>query len=443
MKRRAASFFLFLFFVTPASPLLFFSWLALPPFISGQETVEKKATSASSALNSNESAQQERDSFVREYRVGPKDLFEIKVFELPDLNQTVRVSEDGSISLPLLGKVDVQGLTKDALEQKLARLLEERYLQNARVSVFIKEYQSQQVAVIGAVENPGTYELIGRTTLLEMVSRAGGFKDNASNEIYIIREGKDGLMACLVINLEELLTEGNQTMNIPLQPKDIINVPVDRVINVYVFGQVRNPGALQVKMSKKISFLQAIARAGGLTENASKSGIIIKRKDPKTGKELQIKVNIKDIIKGKKPDPASPEFRRGVVNSFLGAVKVSPLRMTRLVEVSFTHHDPRFAAAAVNALFDSFIDLNIETKYQATEQASAFLNEQIASLRQEIEKKETELQKYGQEKNIVLLSDKETTTVDKLAELNRALTEAQIGPGKKRNLLSRGAGRHP
>lgn len=136
--------------------------------------------------------------------------------------------------------------------------------------------------------------------------------------------------------------------------------------------------------------------------------------------------------RGKKiPDPASPEFRRGVVNSFLGAVKVSPLRMTRLVEVSFTHHDPRFAAAAVNALFDSFIDLNIETKYQATEQASAFLNEQIASLRQEIEKKETDLQKYGQEKNIVLLSDKETTIVDKLAELNRALTEAQIDRVKK------------
>lgn len=304
MKRRAASFFLF--FVTAASLLLFFSWLALPPFISGQETVEKKPA-PSLALNRDESAQQERDSFVREYRVGPKDLLEIKVFELPELNQTVRVSEDGSISLPLLGKVDVQGLTKDALEQKLARLLEERYLQNARVSVFIKEYQSQQVAVIGAVENPGTYELIGRTTLLEMVSRAGGFKDNASNEIYIIREGKDGLMARLVINLEELLTEGNQTMNIPLQPKDIINVPVDRVINVYVFGQVRNPGALQVKMSKKISLLQAIAQAGGLTENASKSGIIIKRKDPKTGKELQIKVNIKDIIKGKKPDPVLQE----------------------------------------------------------------------------------------------------------------------------------------
>ncbi len=289
----------------------------LPPLSSPQEKANQNAASSQEAAAQTQTQpqtqtkpteqEQGRDFFIREYRVGPRDLLEIKVFELPDLNQTVRVSEDGSISLPLLGKVDVQGLTKDGVERKLAQLLEERYLRNAQVSVFIKEYQSQQVAVIGAVERPGMYELIGRMTLLEMVSRAGGFKDNAANEIYVLREGKEGLAARLAINLEELLIEGNQNLNIPLQPGDIINVPVDRVFQVYVFGQVRNPGALQVKMSKKITLLQAIAQAGGPTENASKSGVIIKRKDPKTGKELQIKVNLKDIIKGKKEDPVLQE----------------------------------------------------------------------------------------------------------------------------------------
>ncbi len=98
------------------------------------------------------------------------------------------------------------------------------------------------------------------------------------------------------------MANGNQKLNMPLQPGDVINIPVDKIILVFVFGEVRNPGALQVKMSKKITLLQAIAQAGGTTEGASKGGITIKRKDRKTGKEIKMKFNLKDIIKGKKPD---------------------------------------------------------------------------------------------------------------------------------------------
>ena len=124
---------------------------------------------------------QEEPAFVKEYRIGPKDLLEIAVFELPELNQTARVSEDGSISMPLLGKVVIEGLTKEELQQRLAGLLEEKYLKKARVTVFIKEYQSQRVSVIGAVGKPGMYELIGRVSLLEMISQAGGLTDRASS----------------------------------------------------------------------------------------------------------------------------------------------------------------------------------------------------------------------------------------------------------------------
>jgi polysaccharide export outer membrane protein len=247
-------------------------------------------------------AQEGREMFVKEYKVGAKDLLEIKVFELPELSQTVRVSEDGSISLPLLGRIEVHGLTKDAVEAKLAGLLEAKYLKNAQVSVFIKEYQSQQVAVIGAVEKPGTYELVGRMSLLQVISQAGGFKENASNEIFVLREGRSGNTAAIAIDLKDLLLNGNQKLNIPLMPSDIINVPVDQIIKVFVFGEVRNPGALQVKMSEKITLLQAIAQAGGPTDGASKSGVVVKRKDAKTGKEIKLKVNLKEIIKGDKPD---------------------------------------------------------------------------------------------------------------------------------------------
>jgi len=135
---------------------------------------------------------------------------------------------------------------------------------------------------------------------------------------------------------------------------------------------------------------------------------------------------------GKKPvDKSDPVLRSKLVDSFLGRLKVKPIRDTRLVEVNFKAQDPKFAANALNALFNSFIDMNIDFKYEATEQATEFLTAQIASLRAEIEKDERELQAYGAAKNIIALSDEETTIVEKLGELNRALTEAQIDRVKK------------
>ncbi|MBP7870104.1 MAG: SLBB domain-containing protein [Candidatus Saccharicenans sp.] len=241
-----------------------------------------------------------RDYFIREYIIGSRDLLEIKVFELPEFDHTVRVSEDGSITLPLIGNIQIGGLTKDKAEKKLSELLE-KYVKKAQVSIFIKEYQSSRVAIIGAVEKPGMYELVGRQTLLQMISQAGGFKDTAANEIYVLREGQDGTTASISIDLEDLMINGNQNLNIPIQANDVINVPVDKLINVYVFGEVRQPGALQVKMSNKITLLQAIAQAGGLSENATKRGVTIKRRD-KSGKEINSSVNLNDIIKGKKKD---------------------------------------------------------------------------------------------------------------------------------------------
>lgn len=239
---------------------------------------------------------------VREYKIGPRDLLEIKVFESPDLSQSVRVSQDGTITLPLIGRIEVGGLTSDEVERKLASLLEKEYVRNPQVSVFIREYQSQRVAVIGAVEKPGTYELVGRQTLLHMISLAGGLKENAANPIYVIRNGTNGHGLSISIDLDELLLNGNQELNIPIQADDVINVPVDQMLNVFVFGEVQNPGAIPFKASKGVSLVQAIAQAGGQTENASLGRVVVKRKDPKTGKEVKWTINVKDIINNKRPD---------------------------------------------------------------------------------------------------------------------------------------------
>lgn len=234
------------------------------------------------------------------YSIGPKDLLTINVFEVPELNITVRVSEDGSIVTPLLGNIHVSGLTRFQLEKKLVKLLEKSYLKSAQVTVFIKEYQSKLVSVIGAVKKPGNYELVGRQTLLQMISIAGGLTEGASNRIVIIRQYESGKSASLVIDLDELMLKGNPKLNVPLQANDIVNVSVERYIDIYVFGQVKNPGHIKVKKKGDVTLLRVIAQAGGFSERARKSSVLIKRKID--GKEMKTKVNVKKILRGKRKD---------------------------------------------------------------------------------------------------------------------------------------------
>lgn len=234
-----------------------------------------------------------------EYRIGTKDLLEIAVFELPELNQTVRVNEDGSISLSLVGNVLVAGLTAQELESRIEAILDEKYTKTAHVTVFIREYQ--KVAVLGAVGRAGMYELIGPMTLLQIISQAGGLTEQAANEILIYRKLADGRQTTIRIPLDEL-NRGNQELNIGMLSRDVINVPIDHLINVFVYGEVRNPGVISYRQSKKITLLQAIAQAGGTTEWASKSNVLIKRKDSKTGKEVKIPVKLKSILSGKNSD---------------------------------------------------------------------------------------------------------------------------------------------
>jgi capsular exopolysaccharide synthesis family protein len=121
-----------------------------------------------------------------------------------------------------------------------------------------------------------------------------------------------------------------------------------------------------------------------------------------------------------------PISRGKVVDTFLGRLGVKPISMTRLVEVRFKDRDPKFAAEVLNALFDAYIGMNVEKKFQAAEQATEFLTGQIATIRDEIERDQRKLQEYGAEKNIIALSNTETTVVEKLGELSKAMTAAQI-----------------
>lgn len=235
-----------------------------------------------------------------EYRIGPKDLLELNVIGFQELNRQYRVSEDGKISLPYLGELQVEGMTKSDLEKRLVQLLGEKYLENPQVSVVIVEFQ-RRIFLIGAVSRPAPYELVGRLTLLKLISLAGGLTADAGNEIIVMRQLPDGSRTSLKIPVDDLLLKGDASLDIPLQEDDIISVPLDQMVQIYVTGQVKNAGAFSVRKSNMPTLLRAIAQAGGFSPRADKGDVVIKRFD-ESGKEIRIKVNVNNIIKGKDPD---------------------------------------------------------------------------------------------------------------------------------------------
>lgn len=234
------------------------------------------------------------------YRIGPKDLLEIRVFEEPKLNVERRVSVDGSINLPLLGEFPVLDLTEYEAAERLRQALERSYLQRASVTVQIKEFLSRPISVIGAVNKPGHLELSGSWTLLEAITEAGGLADNHGEVVHVLRRADNGLSDQLSIDLDELLVAGDRKVNIPIFANDLINVPAAVEVTVFCLGEVERPGALVFRSTERITLLSAVARAGGLTERASRR-IAIKRRGA-GGEATELAVSYKRILSGAEPD---------------------------------------------------------------------------------------------------------------------------------------------
>jgi polysaccharide export outer membrane protein len=220
-----------------------------------------------------------------DYVLGPEDLLEIEVYQADDFKRTVRVSGQGFITMPLLGQVQAKGLTTTQLEKQLGQHLA-KYLQDPQVSIYIKEYKSQRIGVMGAVAHPQIYNVTGQKYLIDMLfmagmttvatSNAGGA--GAGNVCYIFRPAQgqtDGpaQTQTIVIDLLELVEKGNRMLNIPVFGGDIINVPKAGI--VFVDGAVTRPGAFNLTSSATL--VQAIAMAGGLKFEAERSQIQILR----------------------------------------------------------------------------------------------------------------------------------------------------------------------
>ena len=237
-----------------------------------------------------------------DYKIGRQDLLDIRVFDLKELDQTVRVADDGSITLPLLGRLQVAGLTKGELEGLIARLLEERYVRNPQVTIFVKEYESKKVAVSGAVKKPDTYEMLGDKTLLEMISLAGGLDKDLGKEIIIFRPQEDGATQRLSVDLDRLVYEADPTLNVAVLPGDIVYVPAVEKVRIFVTGAVKTPNLYEVPRSEPVTVLKAVTLAGGTTDRASESRVKIIR-TAKDGKRVTIPVDLKKVKRGKAEDP--------------------------------------------------------------------------------------------------------------------------------------------
>jgi polysaccharide export outer membrane protein len=253
-----------------------------------------------------------RDPY-RDYKIGPEDLLEISIFEEEKLNKTVRVSSQGNISLPLLGILRVKGLTANELEKEIRDLLAEKYFQDPHVSVFIKEYRSQRISVMGAVEKPGVIDVTGQKTVLDILPMAGGLKENAGPLLFLIRpprpeeetskekrDSNDQTPKTFVIDLEELLVKGDLTLNLRLTHSDVINIPVSG--KIFVGGEVKNPGGFPMG-GKKMTIGQAITLAGGLKYEANGSETKIFRYSEKGTEREVLSFNVYAIQKGESEDP--------------------------------------------------------------------------------------------------------------------------------------------
>lgn len=169
-----------------------------------------------------------RPATAQEYRLQPEDVLSITVHEQPDLTTKTRITADGNITFPLLGTVHVAGMTPDEVGRKIKGLLEEDYLVNPQVQVYIEEYAPKQVSVIGCVNKPGKYDMFHEkeTTVLEAIAMAGGFSKIADvNATRILRIGEDGKEQTIMIRVKDITVKGEKEKDVPLKPNDVIFVP--------------------------------------------------------------------------------------------------------------------------------------------------------------------------------------------------------------------------
>ena len=241
----------------------------------------------------------------RDYVVGPQDVLNITSHDDPALSGKFTVEADMTFTFPLIGRIRAGGLTLREVESQLqARLVEEGFFKAPQVLVSVEQYKSQKVFIVGEVRNPGAYPLSGDMRLVEALALAGSTLPTAAGEIVVVPADAGGMMVepssiaavraagskAVRVNLREL-QNGAFHQNVQLAGGDTVFVL--KAQNIYVFGQVKNPGAYPLQQDVT-TVLQGLALAGGVTERGATSRVEIVR--IVDGAQKKIKVKLEDQV---------------------------------------------------------------------------------------------------------------------------------------------------
>jgi polysaccharide biosynthesis/export protein len=228
--------------------------------------------------------------------IGAGDLVEMSVFDTPELSGKLRVSNTGDITLPLVGSLHVAGLGADDMQSLIRqKFIDGKFLKDPQVTVFVAEYATQGVSVLGEVKNPGIYPAFGKHSLMDYISIAGGLTQLAGSNITITRLGHPDSPESVKISA----SVAPKPLNNPeILPGD--SVFVDKTGLVYVIGDVMRPGGFPMSHDDHLTILQALALAQGLTDTAAKGAAKIIRTTPLGHQEIP--VNIKKLLASKSAD---------------------------------------------------------------------------------------------------------------------------------------------
>lgn len=316
--------------------LLLAACAGTPPAVpTAQQQPDQPGRRKTEALNASlMSAAVARPGEVEEgYRIGAEDLLEIEAYNVEELKKTVRVNSEGNIALPLVGILNVKGLTTNEAEALIAKRLE-KYVEETVVTVFVREFKSSRISVVGAVRNPQIFFLTGQRSLVDLLMMAGGLAPEAGQSCFIIRPlagATSGARAqTIVIDLEDLLANGNFSLNIPVFSGDVINIPRGGVF--FVDGAVKSPGAFTMK--GRTTLVQALSMSQGVSDDASLDDVRIFRENAKNERDIII-ADYAAIRNGEKPDipiqdndviivPVSgvKSFFNGFIRTIRGAISI-------------------------------------------------------------------------------------------------------------------------
>ena len=278
-----------------------------------------------------------------QYQIGPGDVLDIRVYNRPLLSrESVRVDENGTIRLPLINEVRAACLTEGELADSITTSYRE-YLKHPHVEVFIKDYQSKPVVVVGAVREPGRFQMQRRVHLVEIISLAGGLTEQAAGRIQVTHALDQGMCSARDAGeqvewyeMKELLaSHSNRKAIVPVRPGDTINLlEADKI---YVIGNVVNPVAIPLK--EEVTISQAVAMAGGTLPASNLDSVRVTRQSA-AGPRGEIIVNLKAVSQKKAEDirlqgndivevqtSTGKRIMQGLLNSIVPTATRLPLRI--------------------------------------------------------------------------------------------------------------------